>query len=75
MIQVCYFCNQVYGEKEPLQDKQETHGECDLCHLFFIAWYVQWKTGSVTETATQFILKCREILGESHKESVVESCL
>jgi CheY-like chemotaxis protein len=30
MIQVCYYkgCGVVYGEKEPLSDKRETHGLC-----------------------------------------------
>lgn len=30
MIQVCYYegCGIVYGEKEPLSDKRETHGLC-----------------------------------------------
>ena len=31
MIQVCYVCKQVYGEKEPLEDRQETHGVCPAC--------------------------------------------
>src|SRR4030042_2230555 len=30
MIRVCYYegCGDVYGEKEPLSDKRETHGLC-----------------------------------------------
>src|SRR4030042_6212610 len=30
MIRVCYYkgCGVVYGEKEPLSDKRETHGLC-----------------------------------------------
>ncbi len=30
MIQVCYYkgCGVVYGEKEPLSNKQRTHGLC-----------------------------------------------
>jgi len=30
MIQVCYYngCGAVYGEKEPLSDRRETHGLC-----------------------------------------------
>ena len=31
MIRVCMFCNQVFGEKEPLYDKTSTHGICDPC--------------------------------------------
>jgi hypothetical protein len=32
MIQVCYVCNTVYGEKDPLLDKRETHGLCPPCY-------------------------------------------
>jgi CheY-like chemotaxis protein len=34
MIRVCYYegCGVVYGEKEPLNDKRETHGLCPM-HL------------------------------------------
>ena len=72
MIQVCYFCRQIYGEKEPLEDKQETHGECSLCHFLFAIWYSCWKKGGIDETATAFILRCREILGEKcHEGGVV----
>jgi hypothetical protein len=31
MIQICYVCWKRYGEKEPLQDKSETHGVCPGC--------------------------------------------
>jgi hypothetical protein len=31
MIRVCYRCKKVMGEKEPLDDKSETHGLCDPC--------------------------------------------
>jgi len=35
MIQVCYSNHHIgdrkYGEKEPLEDKRETHGLCNLC--------------------------------------------
>jgi hypothetical protein len=31
MIRVCYRCKKVMGEKEPLEDKSETHGLCDEC--------------------------------------------
>jgi hypothetical protein len=31
MIRVCYRCKIVFGEKEPLEDKSETHGLCDPC--------------------------------------------
>jgi len=35
MIQVCCECKVVYGEKEPLEDKSETHGYCEPC---FTEW-------------------------------------
>jgi len=31
MIRVCCVCRKKYGEKEPLEDKRETHGYCDEC--------------------------------------------
>lgn len=35
MIRVCYSIHHVgnrkFGEKEPLEDKRETHGLCDSC--------------------------------------------
>jgi hypothetical protein len=31
MIRVCYRCKTVIGEKEPFDDKSETHGLCDPC--------------------------------------------
>ncbi|OGP71262.1 MAG: hypothetical protein A2W09_07600 [Deltaproteobacteria bacterium RBG_16_50_11] len=30
MRQVCYVCNTVYGQKDPLSDKRETHGLCPV---------------------------------------------
>ena len=36
MIQVCCECKVVYGEKEPLEDKSETHGFCEPC-------FTEWK--------------------------------
>lgn len=32
MIQQCYRCNTIYGEKEPLEDKRVTHGLCEECY-------------------------------------------
>ena len=29
MIRICYRCKTVMGEKEPFDDKSETHGLCD----------------------------------------------
>lgn len=75
MIRVCYFCKQTYGEKEPLENKEETSGECPLCHFLFAIWYSLWKKGSINETATEFILNSRKILGENHKESVIQTYL
>lgn len=31
MIRVCSYCDKVFGEKEPLENRQETHGICLLC--------------------------------------------
>jgi hypothetical protein len=31
MIRVCMFCGMVFGEKEPLYDKRQTHGICAPC--------------------------------------------
>ena len=33
MIRVCYRCKIVFGEKEPLEDRSETHGLCDECFV------------------------------------------
>ena len=38
MIRVCCKCKKVFGEKEPYEDKSETHGFCDPC-------FAEWKTG------------------------------
>ena len=32
MIRVCMTCDQIFGEKEPLEDKSETHGLCPVCY-------------------------------------------
>ena len=75
MIQICYFCKGTYGEKEPLENKEETHGECPLCHFLFVIWYAKWREASTKETATEFILNCRKTLGENHKESIIQNNL
>jgi len=31
MIRICYKCKTIMGEKEPLEDKSETHGLCEDC--------------------------------------------
>lgn len=31
IVRVCMYCKKPYGEKEPLADKSETHGICDVC--------------------------------------------
>lgn len=31
VVQICYVCRQKYGEKEPLDDRTETHGVCPEC--------------------------------------------
>ena len=71
----CYFCEEIFGDKEPLEDPSITDGECPLCHFLFTTWFEIWSAGKTTETATQFILNCRKTLGENHKESVVRGYL
>ena len=31
MIRICAWCGKILGEKEPLEDRSETHGMCDGC--------------------------------------------
>ena len=31
MVRICCVCKQNMGDKEPLEDKSETHGICDEC--------------------------------------------
>ena len=31
MIRVCSYCDKVFGEKEPFENKEETHGICPEC--------------------------------------------
>ena len=31
MIQICCVCKEIYGEKEPYEDKEYTHGYCSEC--------------------------------------------
>ena len=31
MIQFCYVCKRVYGEKEPFDDSSVSHGICEEC--------------------------------------------
>lgn len=33
MIRVCSYCGKVFGEKEPLENKEETHRICPECLL------------------------------------------
>ncbi len=33
MVRRCMRCGEVYGEKEPLEDKSETTGLCDECFI------------------------------------------
>ncbi len=73
MIQVCYYCQQIYGEKEPFDLKEETSGECPLCHFFFEFWYRLRQAGHVTEPATKFIRDCRLLYKE--QEAAAEMCL
>lgn len=36
MVCICAWCKTVYNEKEPMQDKSETHGICEPC-------FAKWK--------------------------------
>ena len=31
MIRICSYCCEVFGEKEPFENKEETHGICPKC--------------------------------------------
>jgi hypothetical protein len=31
LVRICSMCKKTMGEKEPLEDKSETHGYCDEC--------------------------------------------
>jgi len=31
MIRICAWCDKKMGEKEPMEDRSETHGICDEC--------------------------------------------
>ena len=37
MIRVCCRCLKIMGEKEPFEDKRETHGYCDECFKIELA--------------------------------------
>ena len=32
MLRICAWCGKKIGEKEPLEDKRETHGICKECY-------------------------------------------
>jgi hypothetical protein len=36
MIRICCKCGKVLGEKEPVEDKSETHTLCDRCLRIFL---------------------------------------
>ncbi len=75
MLRKCYYCDQVYGEKEPLDNHEETSGECDLCHFLFKIWYYGLKAGRITQPASEFISDCRKTLAENHNELRIEKYL
>ena len=74
MIQVCYYkgCGVVYGEKEPLSDKRETHGLCpkhleiSLREIKVEMEKMMHKTGSfrvlIVEDSTLFRQLFKEVL-------------
>ena len=33
MVRKCTWCSEIFGEKEPLEDKSITHGICEMCAL------------------------------------------
>lgn len=37
MIRICSCCKKVIGQKEPLEDKSETHGICQECFKVEVA--------------------------------------
>ncbi len=76
MIQVCYYCNHVYGEKDPLEKIEITSGECPLCHLLFKIWYQARRHGKISQVqpASAFISECRKTLTEG-KELKIEQYL
>ncbi len=44
MIQKCYSCGDIYGEKEPFEDESISHGLCESCfpqEMERIAWELQ----------------------------------
>lgn len=75
MIRECYYCGEVFGEKEPLDNKETTSGECPLCHFPFTVWYRGWRLGLIKETASEFISQCRRTLAENQMELRVEKYL
>jgi hypothetical protein len=60
MVRKCYLCGIIMGEKEPLEDKTTTGGECDICHQLFKDWYTLWKEGKTKELSTEYILRKRK---------------
>jgi hypothetical protein len=75
VIRQCYYCGDVFGEKEPLEDKQTTSGECPLCHFLFTVWYRGWRRGVIKEPSSEFISECRRTLAENQTERRIESYL
>lgn len=63
MTRKCYFCGMIMGEKEPLEVKSVTGGECTICHLLWKDWYSLWREGGMRETATVYILRRRAEMG------------
>ena len=47
MIIICAWCKKVLGEKEPLENKADTHGICKICEAklkakYKIIWPLYW---------------------------------
>jgi len=71
MIRKCYYCGEIMGEKEPIDDKSITSGECNLCYSLFQEWYRLWQFNRITEQASHYIRRVRLIL-KNPKEGDVQ---
>ena len=70
MFRRCYYCNEIFGEKPPFENHEETSGECPLCHWLFSIWYALYREDWMDQKAIEFILDCRKAIG-SDQESLM----
>ena len=54
MIKMCAYCKEKIGEKEPYEDKSETHGICGICYPFVMQ---EVRTGIVPQALLDRMLK------------------